>query len=155
MSAFKKGDRVAVINQTLGGIYFVETTRAIVIKAFADEHYKVRIGNDYVMRYVDPAAQADPQTFADRLNADRAVLVMSKRTKKRHVIKFEIFSIFGQCEAAAAQHFIEYQGATRIGYDRIPVEVRTNDAGERAIFAVMIPAGKVAAFNKMCEDLRA
>lgn len=78
-----------------------------------------------------------------------------KTKRKATPPKFQIFSIFGQCEAAAANHFIEHHGATRIAFKRIPEDVRYNNKGFAARFAVMIPGPHVKAFNKMCEDLTA
>lgn len=80
---------------------------------------------------------------------------MRAKRRGKNTLKFEIYSIFGQIEAAAANHFIEHHGATRIPLDRIPEEAQRNDANVVAKFAVLIPAGHVAAFNRMCEELRA
>ena len=78
---------------------------------------------------------------------------MKKKTTAYRT-KFQIYSIFGQCEAAAADHFIEHHGATRIPFLRIPEEMRVNEVGAHARFAVLIPAGHVKAFDEMCERLR-
>jgi hypothetical protein len=69
--------------------------------------------------------------------------------------KTEIFSIFGQCEAAAAQSMIDKGELTKIEYADIPDTARTNDAGQRAYFAVVVPASKLRAFNLLCEAMRA
>jgi hypothetical protein len=75
MHAFKKGDRVAVINQKLSGVFFVEG-RATVVRRVRDlgESYVVRFENgDECQRFVDPAAQASPEEFCARLNAPREI----------------------------------------------------------------------------------
>jgi hypothetical protein len=69
--------------------------------------------------------------------------------------KTQIYSIFGQCEAAAATHFIEHHGAVRIERKDVPKEAAVNDVGKAALFAVIIPGSQVVAFNKMCDNLRA
>lgn len=81
-------------------------------------------------------------------------MAAKKTTRKSGKPKFAIFSIFGQIEAAAADHFIEHHNAYRIPVDKIPDDALRNDAGVVARFAVLIPGVHVAAFNKMCEDLR-
>lgn len=76
--SFAKGDKVAIINSTLGGRFMVESHGAIVVKPIkhSDEYYTVKIVNRHgetetVDRFIDTSAQADPQAFVDRLNAKR------------------------------------------------------------------------------------
>lgn len=67
----------------------------------------------------------------------------------------EIYSIFGQIEAAAAEFMIRSGKATRIKPEDIPPTVAVNDAGSRARFAVVIPRSHVREFNEVIDRLRA
>lgn len=67
----------------------------------------------------------------------------------------EIYSIFGQIEAAAAQHMIEKGLITYIPPDQIPPTAAVNEAGAVAQFAVVVPATQVARFNELIANLRA
>lgn len=67
---FKVGDEVVVINTTFGGQKVIEG-KATVLKVGdeVDSQYLVRFKNgDKVWRWIDPAAQADPQQYVDQLN---------------------------------------------------------------------------------------
>ncbi len=71
MQTFKKGDSVAIINQTLGGKFFVEGRATIIgpVKGVAGQ-YRVRFsGSDTGIydRFVDPAAQKDAYAYAASL----------------------------------------------------------------------------------------
>ncbi len=77
------------------------------------------------------------------------------RRRRSSLRSIEIFSIFGQCEAAAAQHLIDQGIATKIEAAEIPSAVATNELGQRAFFAVIVPRRHVPAFNKLCMDMRA
>jgi hypothetical protein len=78
---------------------------------------------------------------------------MAKRTKTK-TARTQIFSIFGQIEAAAADVLIERGQAERIQWDEIPQSVRFNDAGRRAYFAVVVPGKHMREFDKLCKGLR-
>jgi hypothetical protein len=67
----------------------------------------------------------------------------------------QTFSIFGQIEAAAAEHMIEQGQITRIPRERIPASAAVNEAGMAALFAVLVPADKIDRFNRLIADLRA
>lgn len=67
----------------------------------------------------------------------------------------QIFSIFGQCEAAAADYMIAQGKLTRIEFKAIPESARYNDKGRAARFAVVVPAKHLLEFNQLCEGLRA
>lgn len=68
----------------------------------------------------------------------------------------KIYSIFGQCEAAAAEVLIEAHKAVRIDTADIPDEEKMHPiTGEPAMFAVMVPAPFEADFEELCADLRA
>lgn len=69
--------------------------------------------------------------------------------------KTQIFSIFGQCEAAAAQTMIDKYGLHKIEQSEIPPTALFNDAGTKAVFAVVMPAKHLLEFSKLCADLRA
>ncbi len=72
---FDVGDRVAVINQTYKGKFFVEGYATIKKRLSAENRYLVQFpdgfGRYHVERFVDPAAQADPQAYVDLLNASQ------------------------------------------------------------------------------------
>jgi hypothetical protein len=67
----------------------------------------------------------------------------------------EIFSIFGQIEAVAAQLMIDRGLATRIVAEQIPQSVAMNDAGQRAKFAIIIKRRDCFEFEKLIAELRA
>lgn len=69
--------------------------------------------------------------------------------------KTEIFSIFGQIESVVAENMIEEYGLFRIEAKDIPLTAAFNDAGTPALFAVVIPAEKLAEFERRVRDLRA
>jgi hypothetical protein len=69
--------------------------------------------------------------------------------------KPEIFSIFGQIEAAAAQFLLDAGEITRIEAKDIPPSEAINERGQPAIFAVIVPANKVQRFNELIANLRA
>lgn len=71
MKHYKKGDLVAVINSTFSGKFFVECRNAEVVGPNPhgdDSSYLVRIDGETFPRFIDPAAQADPGAFVQRLN---------------------------------------------------------------------------------------
>src|SRR5687767_4139230 len=54
----------------------------------------------------------------------------------------QVFSIFGICEATAAEIMLKDGRATRkIPVEQIPESALYNDMGNRALFAVMVPGG--------------
>lgn len=67
----------------------------------------------------------------------------------------EIFSVFGQCEAVAAEMMIKEGKVTHIPPEQIPLAVAFNDMGQTARFAVMVPARYVPEFNRRCAEMRA
>ena len=67
----------------------------------------------------------------------------------------EIFSIFGQCEAVAAEMMVEEGKLTRIEPADIPVSAAFNDVGTAARFAVVVPPRYLAEFNRRCAEMRA
>lgn len=67
----------------------------------------------------------------------------------------EVFSIFGQIEAVAAEIMIEKGEIVRIPANEIPASVAVNDEGTPARFAVIVPRSRVYAFNELCANLRA
>lgn len=69
--------------------------------------------------------------------------------------KTQIFSIFGECEAAAAETLIKEGVATKIEKRLIPPNESTNERGQSALFAVVVPAAHLARFEELCANLRA
>jgi hypothetical protein len=68
-----------------------------------------------------------------------------------------IYSIFSQIEEVAAKIMIERGLATYISAEDIPIDadVRYNDKGDAAKFAVSIQSVNVPVFEKMIRDLYA
>jgi hypothetical protein len=69
MSTIKERQKVAVINMTLGGKFFIETFEGKVMKDLGGGYYRVRIGKESFERFVDPAAQDNPLEYVAKLNA--------------------------------------------------------------------------------------
>ena len=68
----------------------------------------------------------------------------------------QVFSVFGICEATAAEIMLKDGRATlRIPVDQIPESALYNDLGNKALFAVMVPGERVHEFNELIKDLRA
>jgi hypothetical protein len=67
----------------------------------------------------------------------------------------EIFSVFGQLEAVAADILVERGQARKIPYEQIPETAQFNKLGHKARFAVMMPAGLVPEYEKLIKELRA
>jgi hypothetical protein len=66
----------------------------------------------------------------------------------------EIFSVFGQIEAAGAEYMIGQGKAIRIPAKDVPPTVAVNDAGEPVRFAVVVPRQHLAEFERVIRDLR-
>lgn len=70
--------------------------------------------------------------------------------------KTEIFSVFRQIEAVAAQILIDRGHATKIELQDIPEYApKVNKEGEPVMFAVIVPGDRVAEFEKLIKDIRA
>ena len=67
----------------------------------------------------------------------------------------KIYSIFGQVEAVVAENMIAEFGACKIEPQDIPETAAVNEAGDRAKFAVVVPAHRVEEFERRIADLRA
>lgn len=65
----------------------------------------------------------------------------------------EIFSIFGQCDAVAAQMMIDEGKLTRIEPQDIPVTAAFNDDGAPARFAVVVPPRYLSEFERRCREM--
>ena len=68
VSNYKRGDKVAIIS-TLRGRFLVESRAAKVVRHYGDEYYIVKIDHEEVLRFVNQAAQDDPEGFVGALNA--------------------------------------------------------------------------------------
>lgn len=77
MHSFTKGQTVTVLNQTWGGKVIIEGQAKIVRPVRdVDEQYLVQfmrdgrpqLGEKYE-RFIDPAAQADPEAYVAKLNS--------------------------------------------------------------------------------------
>ena len=69
----------------------------------------------------------------------------------------KMFSVFGQIESAAAKVMLERHPETcrLIEPADIPATVSVNDAGQRVLFAILMPRGLVREFNSLIAELRA
>ena len=65
-----------------------------------------------------------------------------------------IYSIFGQIEEAVASAMIADGSCSRIEAWDIPASALYNDAGQRAKFAIVMPAALVGTFERRIWDLR-
>ncbi len=84
------------------------------------------------------------------------VPLAAERVRRRRPASMQTFSVFGLCEATAADIMLKDGRATRkIPVDEIPDSALWNEFGHKALFAVMIPGDQVHAFNELCKDLRA
>lgn len=70
-------------------------------------------------------------------------------------LPMQIFSIFGECEQAAAEHLISKYSLRKIEPSMIPPDRATNTLGQPAKFAVIIPGKHVREFEQLCSQLRA
>lgn len=72
---FNKGERVAIVNCDTRGSFFFEGMATVVKAAKApDAQAEVRFeaGSGIYPRFIDPAAQGDPEAFVADLNLDAA-----------------------------------------------------------------------------------
>lgn len=67
----------------------------------------------------------------------------------------EIYSVFGQIEAVAAQKLIDEGIAKKIEAKDIPASARFNEQGRAAQFAIVIARKHVARFEELIANLRA
>jgi hypothetical protein len=67
--------------------------------------------------------------------------------------KTEIFSIFGQCDAVAAEMMVREGKLTRIEPEDIPASAAVNEAGTRARFAVVVPHQHLREFQQRCREM--
>lgn len=67
----KPGGRVAIVGARHDGYLFVEGYAVVLRRGEIDDRWRVRFEDgDVVERYVDPEAQADPQGYVARINAE-------------------------------------------------------------------------------------
>jgi hypothetical protein len=66
----------------------------------------------------------------------------------------QIFSIFGQIEAAVAERMIEEGGCNRIPFEQIPPTAAYDEKGNRALFAIVVPTELVQSFEARIATLR-
>lgn len=70
----------------------------------------------------------------------------------------EIYSVFGQMEAVAADIMIKKYRLPKIPANEIPNAVRFGTGpyeGVEARFAVVMPRNRIPEFNRLCAELRA
>jgi len=67
----------------------------------------------------------------------------------------EVYSIFGQIDAVVAQQMVDEGKFNRIEPDTIPYTAMFDEAGRKAVFAVVVPRIYLSEFNKRIRDLAA
>lgn len=84
------------------------------------------------------------------------VPLAEERARRGRRTGAQVFSVFGVCEATAAEIMLKDGRATRkIPVDEIPDSALYNEFGNKALFAVMVPGERVPEFEKLCKELRA
>lgn len=99
-----------------------------------------------------------PTTMPETLGrASELATPQEPRARRRgRRIPSQVFSVFGICEATAAEIMLKDGRATyKIPADQIPETVLYNQLGNKALFAIMVPGEQVRAFEQLCEELRA
>jgi hypothetical protein len=76
-------------------------------------------------------------------------------TRRAPKVPTEILSVFGQIEAAAANHLIREGRAKRIEFKDIPRSAAYNDVNKPAEFAVVLRGSAIREFNDVVASLRA
>lgn len=74
---------------------------------------------------------------------------MTKRSKT------EVYSIFDQIEGVVAEMMVEEGKANKIEASMIPPSVLFDDAGRKAMFAIVLPTNLLGEFNRRARELRA
>lgn len=86
----------------------------------------------------------------------QVVPLAPERVRRRRPASMQTFSVFGVCEATAAEIMLKDGRATRkIPVDEIPESALYNQFGNKALFAIMVPGERVPEFEKLCKELRA
>lgn len=132
-------------------------------------------GRDYWCRYwnglstwcsasrgkIDPSPRTMPETLG-RATELATVTHIGAAIERRRGARAgrrtgsQVFSIFGLCEAAAAEVMLkDGRISHKIPVDQIPDSALYNQFGNKALFAVMVPGEQVQAFNDLCKDMRA
>lgn len=118
-------------------------------------------GQDYWCRYWNGlntwVSAGRTKTAAPVLEPARVVVPLApERVRRRRPASMQTFSVFGVCEATAAEIMLKDGRATRkIPVDEIPESALYNQFGNKALFAVMVPGERVPEFEKLCKELRA
>lgn len=128
-------------------------------------------GGDYWCRYwnglstwvsairgkLDPAApRTMPETLGRASELASVADLGTERVRRGRRTGAQVFSVFGVCEATAAEILLKDGRATRkIPVNEIPDSALYNEFGNKALFAVMIPGEQVPVFEKLCKELRA
>lgn len=101
-----------------------------------------------------PAVQ--PEVLGRASELATVVPLEQERARRGRRTGAQVFSVFGICEATAAEVMLKDGRATRkIPVEEIPESALYNQFGNRALFAVMIPGHQVLAFETLCKELRA
>lgn len=79
----------------------------------------------------------------------KGVATMAKRSKT------EIYSIFGQIDGVVAETMVKEGKASKIEADMIPPSAMFDDAGRKAMFAIVLPTNLLGEFNRRARELRA
>lgn len=98
-----------------------------------------------------------PETLGRASELAAVVVPLEReRARRRPRRSTQTFSIFGQCEAAAAEAMLK-DGRIRVKIppDQIPESVLYNEFGQKALFAVIVPGEQIHAFDELCKSMRA
>lgn len=69
--------------------------------------------------------------------------------------KSEIYSIFGQVDAVIAQAMVDEGKASKIEQEMIPPTALYDEAGRKAVFAIVLPRSSLAEYERRVRDLNA
>lgn len=90
------------------------------------------------------------------ISKDQVTDLVQERIRRRGRAPSQVFSVFGACEAAAADIMLKDGRAIRkIPVDEIPDSALYNQFGNKALFAVLIAGEQIPAFEQLCKELRA
>lgn len=108
-------------------------------------------GSDYWCRYWNGLSTwiSAPKSQLSTITPPRPAPARGKR------IPAQVYSIFGQCEAVAAEMMLRDGRATlRISVADIPETALYNKEGKPALFAILIPGDQLKTFERLCKEIR-
>lgn len=121
-------------------------------------------GSDYWCRYWNglntwlSATRSKQDTTSELASVTPIGAAIERRKGERAARRTgaQIFSVFGVCEAAAAEVMLKDGRATlKIPAEDIPLSALYNQFGHKALFAVLVPGEQIPTFERLCKELRA